>query len=416
MRAKTPMYLVRPVNASDSLLGKSSSLVRTRLPSVSGTQSVSSLTSQGDASHTSGQSVKTKTSKARRRKTLRDRDDKVAHEIIRTELELAALDEKGLGLRFQLRPKVLGEFLRCYKHFTRMSMDEILLALWEEVQEQYGKGIEILGDGGVMINRQGFFRVVSHAVHALETADVHTLFSTLDPSRRGYAPCHLLHGLGVMIQLRQGTSAEAIARALLRGAVWEHLNSRENADPSIVSSLSTSNTIFYDQIKERKKRAESVVEAERSTSTTATTSSSSAAKGVTPRDIAAEMKRQREAEDDAMYKSYLPPSTVSACLRAVCTSPTAERSLSAQLQPLFKSSYSKNVRQRGLSDSGPAMSKSKSTKNLGNPLKVDYVLTQDVLDYIANDTVMSNILQEEHRATVKIVEYNMHKTKEREKL
>ena len=57
--------------------------------------------------------------------------------------------------RYDLRYQQIAEFIRCYKiNSIKIHIDEIVVALWNNVQTRTGRGLDTIGEGGIVIDRQ----------------------------------------------------------------------------------------------------------------------------------------------------------------------------------------------------------------------------------------------------------------------
>ncbi len=57
-------------------------------------------------------------------------------------------------MRYDLRYREIGEFVRCLKVGAKLSIDEIVVSLWSDVQNRAGRGLDTMGEGGIIIDRQ----------------------------------------------------------------------------------------------------------------------------------------------------------------------------------------------------------------------------------------------------------------------
>jgi hypothetical protein len=55
--------------------------------------------------------------------------------------------------RYDLRYQEVGEFIRCLKVSSKTSLDEIVVSLWNDVQQRTGKGLDTMSETGVVIDR-----------------------------------------------------------------------------------------------------------------------------------------------------------------------------------------------------------------------------------------------------------------------
>lgn len=56
-------------------------------------------------------------------------------------------------LRYDLRYQEVGEFIRCLKVSSKTSLDEIVVSLWNDVQQRIGKGLNTMSETGIVIER-----------------------------------------------------------------------------------------------------------------------------------------------------------------------------------------------------------------------------------------------------------------------
>jgi hypothetical protein len=198
---------------------------------------------------------------------------------------------------------------------------------------------------------------------------------------------------------------------MLRGAVWEHLNTRDLCDPDIVSSLSTRNTEYYDQLREKQQKKN--VEGHHEGGTSRENMQQQQMKEMhKAMELAQKVRAQKETEERVMMSAYLPASTVSLLLRCICASFESEQNFAVYMEALFKASYNRNLRDSDIaSDVTVTSDSSNSVKKMmvSRPKKIDYVQVRHALDFVEEPDI-KRVVQVEHRTTTKVMGPYMHRS------
>lgn len=329
LRAKTPLILDRPHSARDLA------------------SEMSPIENSGPAK---GPKKTAKSSKKNKKK-----------KNTRFELSPVQLDEKGMALRYELRYKALADFINVLSTTRKVSIDDIIQALWAKKQNEMGTGLDILSESGVLMDRSSFVEVIKAELPRLQ--DPNTLFSVLDPSRSGYAAVHELHALVSLFFLKRSSEAATIVATTLRCAAWEVLNCRMHRDASIKSTLSTADKpqtaaqMAIDGSKES--NAASMRERELMVQLEANSRFSGDKLQHLQKRMEEEILnslRDREATGDAVEHvsdeereqraiadTFLPPAILNGCLRAICTTAEAEKSCSLSTFILVKKCQAENL-------------------------------------------------------------------------
>lgn len=66
------------------------------------------------------------------------------------------LDEKGQGLRYDLRYRVLAAFINVLSGTRKVTIDDVLQAFWAKRQCEIGLGLDIISENGVIVDRKSF--------------------------------------------------------------------------------------------------------------------------------------------------------------------------------------------------------------------------------------------------------------------
>lgn len=207
---------------------------------------------------------------------------------------------------------------------------------------------------------------------------------------------------------------------MLRGAVWEELNSRDLRNPDLVSSLSTCNDEYYRAIREKHKASESLHDGSGSGNRESREEHHQKQLKDMKKamDAALKTRQQKEEEERVVSDSYLPAVVVSACLRAICSSYESEENLVVYMEALFKTAYNRNLREgdRPTQNKDSSSGKEDYKKAMpSRPKKIDYVQVCDVVDF-SEEPDIRRVLQVEHRKASKIMGPYMHKNKARDSL
>lgn len=270
------------------------------------------------------------------------------------------LDEKGRGLRYDLRYRCLAAFLAALTDVRKLTIDDIMQAFWARKQCEVGVGSDIISEGGVLVDRKCFVEVLGVVLPRF--FDANNLFSALDPNRSGSIAIHSLHALVSLQALPMGCEAWQIVHAALRAATWEVLNCRLHRNSSIRSTLSTAHKASSAaQLAAQQHLAanasimqekELQVKLEASTERLKDHLKRRVAQEVMAA-IASDSSRDGDEVDDglddaqreaaALKSVMLPAGTLNACLRAVCTSPESEKKSSLSIFILVKKAQGENL-------------------------------------------------------------------------
>ena len=140
LRAKTPLILDRPSNIRDRMaLGVADPGAGSHKENTSVADDGSTTSSVGGGGGGS-------------KSTSKKRDAK-EH---RLELCPVQLDEKGKGLRYDLRYRVLASFINVLSGTRKVSIDDVIQAFWAKKQCETGVGLDIISENGVIVDRNSF--------------------------------------------------------------------------------------------------------------------------------------------------------------------------------------------------------------------------------------------------------------------
>lgn len=201
--------------------------------------------------------------------------------------------------------------------------------------------------------------------------------------------------------------------------MWEHLNSRDLRDPQVVSSLSTSNTEYYDQLREKQKRDADNGHGSDGGTARENLQQQQLKDMRLAMEAAQKSRARKDTEEHIILNAYLPAATVSALLRCVCASFETEQNLAVYMEALFKAAFNKNLRDL---DIAPVVNSTDSV-SVGSgdrvvptrPKKIDYVQVRHIFDFVEEPDI-KRVLQVEHRTTTKIMGPYMHRNKARDSL
>jgi hypothetical protein len=268
------------------------------------------------------------------------------------------LDNKGQGLRYDLRYRLIAAFVNVLKETRKIEIDDVIQAFWAKKQCEIGIGLDIMSENGVIVDRKSFVEVLT--VILPKFLEANTLFSVLDPNRSGYISIHVLHALVSLYALPLHCQAWQIVEACVRAATWEVLNCRLHQNPSLKSTLSTANKAKNAaQIAAQQHLEENAAEMQQRELNVKLNANNDRLKDHLKKkvteDLLSNMRlNEQEIEVDdglndaqreafAIRGAFLPPGILNACLRIVCTSPETEKSCSLSLFIMIKKAQAENI-------------------------------------------------------------------------
>jgi len=268
------------------------------------------------------------------------------------------LDEKGQGLRYDLRYRTFASFINILKDMRKITIDDVVQAFWAKKQCEIGIGLDIISECGVIVDRKSFVEVLGIIIPKF--LDANTLFSVLDPNRSGFIAVHQLHAMAALYALPVNCEAWQIVEACLRAATWEVLNCRMHVNSSVKSTLSTADKAKNaTQIAAQQHLEDNAAEMQEKELEVKLQANNTRLKEHLRKRVTQELVNNMEygvddgdvddglddsqRETTAIRNALLPPGVLNSCMRVICTSPESEKRSSLSLFVMIKKLQAENI-------------------------------------------------------------------------